>query len=119
MSLLEPPREILSLLRDSLPDSVAHTDLDDTSGSEEILSYVAFLAAGLCEVQDFTPNTWAEALKPYLEDLEGCGDDAADGDIVDNFRQAAEMSVMGTDDADSYGGEDDDTFEEVCNIRFK
>lgn len=115
MSLLEPPREILSLLRDSLPDSVATNDGEDTSGSEEILSYVAFLAAGLCEVQDFTPAAWTEALKPYLEGLDGCGDDG----IVEKFRESAEQSIMGVDDADSYGDHDDDAFEEVCNIKFK
>ena len=114
MSLLEPPSEILSLLREVLPDSVT-SQSDETSGSEEILSYVAFLAAGLCQVQDFTPVAWTESLKPYLEDLENCGD----GDIVDKFREAAEKAVMGEDDNDSYGDEADDGFEEVCNIRFK
>jgi len=115
MSLLEPPQDILSLLRGSLPDSVANADADDTSGAEEILSYVAFLAAGLCEVQDFTPATWVDALKPYLEGLEGCRDEG----IVEKFRTSAEMAVMNVDDADSYGDHEDGEFEEVCNIKFK
>lgn len=115
MTLLEPPKEILSLLRESLPDSVNNVEPEDTSGSEEILAYVAFLAAGLCEVQDFTPSAWSDALKPYLEDLEGCND----SDIVDKFREASEKATMGADDADSYGDHDDDAFEEVCNIKFK
>lgn len=115
MSLLEPPKEILSLLRDSLPDSVTSVEPDDTSGSEEILSYVAFLAAGLCETQDFTPNAWSEALKPYLDNIEGC----EDGALVEKFRESAEMATMGIDDNDSYGDHDDDGFEEVCNIKFK
>jgi hypothetical protein len=114
MSLLEPPSAILSLLREALPDSVT-SQSDETSGLDEILTYVAFLAAGLCEVQDFTPVAWVDALKPYLENLEDCGD----GDIVDKFREAAEKAIMGEDDADSYGDEADDGFEEVCNIRFK
>lgn len=116
MSLLEPPMEILALLRESLPASVTDEELDDTNGSEEILSYVAFLAAGLCEVQDFKSDTWNEALKPYLGDLAGCSEE---GEIVDSFREAAERSIMGVDDADSYGDADDDAFEEVCNIKFK
>jgi len=114
MTLLEPPKEILSLLRESLPDSVTTSESDDTSGSEEILSYVAFLAAGLCEVQDFTPSAWTDALKPYLDDLEGCDKH----ETVDKFREASEKAIMGADDADSYGDHDDDSFEEVCNIKF-
>jgi len=117
MSLLEPPSEILSLLRETLPDIVT-SQSDDTSGSEEILSYVAFLAAGLCQVQDFTPVTWTSALKPYLEGLPNYGGND-DTDIVDKFREAAEKAIMGEDDNDSYGDEADDGFEEVCNIRFK
>ncbi len=115
MTLLEPPKEILSLLRESLPDSLANAEPDDTSGSEDILAYVAFLAAGLCEVQDFTPSAWIDALKPYLEELKGHNN----AEIVDKFREASEKAIMGADDADSYGDHDDDAFEEVCNIKFK
>jgi hypothetical protein len=118
MSLLEPPQEMLTLLRDSLPDSVTATDSDDTSGSEVILAYVAFLAAGLCEVQDFAPATWMEVLQPYMEGMI-TGDDTTTADCVEVFRNAAEQAIMGLDDADSYGDEEDDEFEEVCNIRFK
>jgi hypothetical protein len=115
MTLLEPPKEILSILRNSLPDSLSNLEPEDTSGSEEILAYVAFLAAGLCEVQDFTPSAWADALKPYFSDLQGCDDN----ETIEKFREASEKATMGVDDADSYGDHDDDTFEEVCNIKFK
>eukprot|EP00934_Nitzschia_sp_Nitz4_P009110 Nitzschia sp. Nitz4//scaffold62_size106224//86487//90411//NITZ4_004369-RA/size106224-processed-gene-0.39-mRNA-1//1//CDS//3329555895//9100//frame0 len=116
MSLLEPPTDVLKLLRESLPDSVVSSaDAEDSnSGTAEILSYVAFLAAGLCEVQDFTPDSWADALTPYLESIGDCGE----RDVVTKFRESAEMAIMGVDDNDSYGDEDDEAFEEVCNIKF-
>lgn len=124
MSLLQPPPDILSLLLGSLPDSVT-SDSDSGSGSgsnEDVLSYVAFLAAGLVELQEFDPEVWGEQLAPYLEDLPGlvggAGATTVEG-TIEAFREAVAMATSNEDDADSYGGEDDDQFEEVCNLRFK
>lgn len=114
MSLLEPPKQILSLLRASLPASVKNGDVEKDE-AEETVSYVAFLAAGLCEAQDFTPASWSNALQPYLDTLEGCDG----GDLAEKFRDSAETALTGGDDQDSYGGDDDEGFEEVCNIKFK
>jgi hypothetical protein len=114
MSLLEPPQEFLNLLRDSLPDSVSDAEADKcNSGSEDILAYVAFLAVGLCNAQEFNPTTWKDVLKPYLDTVAGCNEDT-----VETFREAAAKVAMGEDDADSYGEHDDDD-QEVCNLRFK
>lgn len=109
MSLLEPPKQILSLLTAVLPDAAK------TESDEEVVSYIAFLAAGLCEAQDFTPVSWSEALQPYIETLKGC----EAGDLVEKFRDSAETALTGGDDQDSYGNDDDEEFEEVCNIKFK
>lgn len=117
MSLLEPPQELLSLLRESLPDSVtAEEGKEESLGSEDILSYVAFLAAGLCEVQEFTPSTWQDVLKPHLEEV----NNSMSEESVEKFRDSALKATMGdNDDEESYGDEDEDGYEEICNIRFK
>jgi hypothetical protein len=117
MSLLEPPAEILSLLRETIPTAANAADGDEDTGSADILSYVAFLAAGLCEVQDFTPATWTDVLKPYLDGIQGGNGDSEE--CLNTFREAAAKVTCGEDDADSYGDDDDDGFEEVCNLRFK
>jgi hypothetical protein len=113
MSLLEPPQFILQLLRDSLPDHVGSGDIvDNSNGVEDVLAYVAFLAAGLCDAQEFAPATWNEALQPYLEKL------VSNEETVQNFRDAAHKATMGDDDDDSYGDHDDNE-QEVCNLKFK
>jgi len=112
MSLLEPPTEMLQLLRDSLPDDVPPAT--DLSPDDDVLAYVAFLAAGLCDAQEFAPTTWTEALHPYLENLLA----KEDTETIEKFREAARKAVMGDDDLESYGDNDDEGFEEVCNIRF-
>jgi hypothetical protein len=122
MSLLQPPEDIVTLLRESfgsaIPPSTEHGPNDvGVDVNEEILSYVAFLAAGLAQNHEFSPDTWNDQLLPYLEEL-------ADGskispDDLETFRAAVEKETLGEDDNDSYGDEDDDAFEEVCNIRFK
>jgi hypothetical protein len=116
MSLLEPPQDLLTLLREALPDSVTAEEGKeaDSLGSEDILAYVTFLAAGLCEVQEFAPKTWQDVLKPYLE-----GVDTKCEESVEKFRDSAQKATMGDDDDESYGDDDDDSHEEVCNIRFK
>lgn len=109
--MLEPPQDILRLLRESLPDEATCIDaLDDNTGTEEVLAYVAFLAAGLADAQQFNPEVWQEALEPYLSSLAVTAD-------LESFRQATEKATLGEDDAESYGGEDDGA-EEICNIRF-
>ena len=113
MSLLEPPQQLLELLRESLAGS---TNIEEEeAGSEDILAYVAFLAAGLCDAQEFTPAAWTEALQPYLERLIQFNGE----EPISKFREAAEKITIGEDDNDSYGGGDYEGFEEVCNLRFK
>ena len=124
MSLLEPPQDILRLLTESL-----HGDADGppplspaNDGTEDVLSYVAFLAAGLCEAQEFTADTWKDVLEPYvdqLQQLSSSNSRSTTSETLEKFRAAAEKSVMGDDDQDSYGDGDDEGYEEVCDIRFK
>jgi elongation factor 3 len=114
MAMLEPPQSILELLRESLPDDVASSD-DADSGSDEVLAYTAFLAAGLADSHEFDASVWSEALEPYLSSLL---ENSHLNQVVDTFRQATEQATMGLDDADSYGDEDDDGAEEVCDLRF-
>ena len=114
MSLLEPPADILSLLHESFPDSVTSDSDSGRNSNEDVLSYVAFLAAGLAELQQFGSDVWKDQLRPYMEDIENVGDDD-----IENFRLAVEKVTLNEDDADSYGDEEDNEFEEVCNLRFK
>lgn len=111
MALLEPPQTILKLLRESLPDS-ASTDCDDTDGSEEVLSYVTFLAAGLAEANEFDAQVWKDVLEPYLNET-----GKIDATTVEKFRMVTEQELTEQDDAESYGGDEGDV-EEVCDLRF-
>ncbi|MGK3736413.1 MAG: hypothetical protein ACI8RD_003975 [Bacillariaceae sp.] len=113
MSLLTPPENIQRILQESVPDSVFSDSADGVNPNEDVLSYVAFLGAGLAEVQEFGPDTWKDQLGPYLEDIKEVGDDE-----IEAFRIAVAKETLGEDD-ESYGDEDDDGFEEVCNLRFK
>ena len=88
---------------------------DADSGSDEVLAYTAFLAAGLADSHEFDASVWSEALEPYLSSLL---ENSNLNQVVDTFRQATEQATMGLDDADSYGDEDDDDAEEVCDLRF-
>jgi elongation factor 3 len=114
MSLLEPPAHLLELLHKSLPENAASKTTPD-DGQEEILAYVAFLAAGLVASGNFDPATWAQVLQPYLEQSESALEDASI--IIESFCTTAMNELTDQDDADSYGGDDDDC-EEVCNLRF-
>jgi hypothetical protein len=105
MATLEPPQEILDILRKSLDEVY----LDDRPGSEEVLGYCAFLAAGLADVNEFDASVWEEALSPYLCAL------VDDSSVVEKFRIATEEAIVGFDDAESYGG-DDDGAEEVRRL---
>ena len=116
MSLLEPPQEILQILRESLPDDATSSrSEEESSGTEDVLAYVAFLAAGLCDSQEFTPSVWEECLRPYLSKLVASSDC---DEPVNAFREAAQKATIGDDDEESYGDHDDEGFEEIANIRF-
>ena len=106
MPLLAPPQNVLDLLHESLPEGT-----DTATAEEEILSYVAFLAAGLAELNEFDASVWKDVIEPYLEDSVVC-----DQETAEKFRQAVQNTFTDQDDADSYGGDDDG--EEVCNLRF-
>lgn len=114
MAMLEPPQSILELLRESLPEDVASENVPDT-GSDEVLAYTAFLAAGLADSHEFDASVWSEALEPYLSSLL---QNSSLDEVVDKFRQATERATLGEDDQDSYGDEDDDGAEELCDLRF-
>ena len=114
MSLLQPPPTITRLIHDSFPDSVTSTsDGAPSNANEDVLSYVAFLAAGMAEVQEFSPEAWKDELGPYLEDIEGVGENE-----IEALRILVAKETLGEDD-ESYGDDDDDGYEEVCNLRFK
>ena len=110
MANLEPPSDILRILRGSLEE----TSIEDAPGGEEVIGYCAFLAAGLADTNNFEPSVWEEALAPYLSSLVQTGSDR----IIESFRNAAEAAIVGVDDAESYGDGEDDGSEELCNIRF-
>ena len=111
MALLEPPQELPRLLRESLPDEIGNKPVDQDDGSEEILAYVAFLAAGLTDAHEFDASVWEEALNPYLSSLV-----LENKETVEKFRQAAESAF--SMDEDSLFDDDDDA-EELCDLRFK
>ena len=114
MSLLQHPPIITRLIHESFPDSVTSTsDGAPSNANEDVLSYVAFLAAGMAEVQEFSPDVWKEQLTPYLEGIQEVGDDE-----IEAFRILLAKETLGEDD-ESYGDDDDDGFEEICNLRFK
>ena len=114
MAMLEPPQSILELLRESLPEDIVSDNAPDT-GSDEILAYTAFLAAGLADSFEFNASVWSEALEPYLSSLL---QNSSLDEVVDNFRQATERATLGEDDLESYGSGEDDDAEEICDIRF-
>jgi len=101
MALLEPPATFLRLLQESVQD-------DDNKNTEDVLNYVAFLAAGMTEYKEFDADLWKDTLAPYVDD------DAA---LIERFRTAAEREFSEEDDAESYGDEEEGV-EELCDIRF-
>jgi elongation factor 3 len=114
MSLLEPPQDLLAILHKSLP---SHRQDEN----EEIITYVSFLAAGLADAQEFDTAVWSSTLEPYFQMWQdsgvACTMDHQWLDVIERFREATQKVVMGDDDAESYGGEDEGE-EEVCNLRF-
>jgi elongation factor 3 len=130
MSLLEPPADVLALLRDSLASgaTVVIDESDDVSGQTEILAYVAFLAKGLADLNEYDTDVWRDVLSPYIQMMMtamalagGTNSSVSDQDdpdvLVEHFRVAAQREFTEEDDAESYGGDDDDA-EEICNLRF-
>jgi len=113
MALLEPPQNVLRLLHEALPEDYANQQDD---GREEILSYVAFLAAGLAEADEYTAEIWREVLEPYLSQSE-VPITSNNGGVIETFRTACVAAFTDMDDAESYGGDDDDA-EELCDLRF-
>lgn len=111
MALLEPPQDLLKLLRESLPEEVGKKPVEEDDGSEEILAYVAFIAAGLTDAHEYDASVWEEALQPYLSTLLN-----ENKETVEKFRQAAE-SAFALDDASLFGDDEDDA-EELCDVRF-
>jgi elongation factor 3 len=105
MSLLEPPQDVLAILRNC--DGVSEEEM-----GPEVLGYVAFLAAGMADRFQFDAQVWEEALAPYLKEVI-----ADTTDIVESMRAATQAAFIEEDDAESYGDEDDGA-EELTNIRF-
>jgi elongation factor 3 len=138
MSLLAPPPMLLRLLHESLPpDKSVENFLESDHDHEEVLSYVAFLAAGLARANEFDASVWNDVLQPYLDDCYNPNTTAAAAaaatsssnaapaaapvdtkETVEKFRLAAEREYTDQDDAESYGGEGDEDVEEVCDLRF-
>jgi len=114
MALLEPPQKVLRLLHESLPEDYANNEDD---GREEILSYVAFLAAGMVEASEYDAAVWRDVLEPYLSQSTETVMTANNGGVIETFRAACASTFAEQDDAESYGGEDDDA-EELCDLRF-
>mmetsp|Transcript_10847 Transcript_10847/g.15984 ORF Transcript_10847/g.15984 Transcript_10847/m.15984 type:complete len:742 (+) Transcript_10847:120-2345(+) len=109
MATLEPPSDLIALLRESLL-----TDNNNGSSSsasdelpEEVLIYCSFLAAGLADANQYDASVWEEVLSPMI----------GNSSFVDTFRMKTLQHLVGEDDAESYAEEDDDA-EELCNLRF-
>lgn len=97
MSLLEPPANLVRLLR-------SHEDIKEEE--EEVIAYVAFLAAGLAQANEYDPSVWIDVLGPYL---------LSSASIPDFCRDA--QRELSTDDAESYGDVDEQE-EIICDLRF-
>jgi len=114
MALLEPPGDLLNLLRKALPDEITSKTAEESKedGSEEVLAYVAFIAAGLTDAHEYDASVWEETLNPYLSSLIN-----ENKETVEKFRAAAE-EAFALDDASLFGDDDDDA-EPLCDVRFK
>jgi len=115
--MLEPPQDVLQLLRDALGDSSADAASAANNETEEILAYVATLASSLTDSQNFHSQEWVDALSPYLASLPHLASDETQcEEAVEKFRCAAENSLMQNDDSsdeeDEFGGE------QITDIRF-
>lgn len=104
MPLLDAPESLVTLVRESLPES-----LTKDADNEEVLTYLAFLASGLASQNNFDPSTWQDTMSPYLT--------VEDESILPDFCLAAQKALT-DEDEDSYGDPEDDDVDELCNIRF-
>ena len=111
MVFLDPPSDSVQLLQQSLPESyisgvpspAADASAAASGGAavfgedDEVLAFVASLAGVLTKSNDFSPDSWKDALGPYLATLPSLEGEAADT-LVERFREAAEKAVTGEDD---------------------
>ncbi|KAL3801532.1 hypothetical protein HJC23_000970 [Cyclotella cryptica] len=118
MVYLEPPQQLLQLLRDALPDKApasSPSDPIEDEESAEILAYVATLAATLSSTSSFQADEWHDALEPYLSSLPSLtnGDCKA---CIDSFRDKSQSLLAehdeSSDEEDAFGGE------QITDIRF-
>ena len=140
MALLEPPSNLLDLLKTSYQDN----DNENNTIAEEdniVLSYMSFVASGLVDEKNFEPEQWKTVLEPYLvqhyeqkrlkTDYSTGGavsngksttllnnTKAADRVITDFCIAAQKALTDGEDDNESYGDGEDETAEAVCDVRF-
>jgi len=131
MSLLDPPSNIVRLLREHLVDFDDDNDNDNGESKqqqgggveeeeEEVIGYVAFLVSGLASSNEFDPDVWKDVLVPYFTTAASSKTTAdALAAKIPEFCAAAQRELTGLDDddADSYGDADEDE-EELCNLRF-
>jgi ABC-type multidrug transport system fused ATPase/permease subunit len=106
MVILSPPTHAISLLRQALPSKDIINEEDEDDYEEEVLVYAAFLATSLAEANDFDPSHWNDVLSPYL--LDG-------SKVIEKWCSLTEKAILGDVDSES---EDEDSGEELCNIRF-
>ena len=130
MVFLDPPSDSVQLLQQSLPESyisgvpspAADASAAASGGAavfgedDEVLAFVASLAGVLTKSNDFSPDSWKDALGPYLATLPSLEGEAADT-LVERFREAAEKAVTGEDD-ETDDEEDESAGEMLTNIRF-
>jgi len=123
---LDPPEKLLKLLRDALPsdepqasdadvdaDADAAGNVDVASESDEVLAYVATLAAALADEQNFDSSIWIETLAPYFSSSLS---PTVASESVERLCEAAQSSML--EDGDSSDEEDEFGGEELTNIRF-
>lgn len=121
MVLLDTPKNTLKLLRACLPaDTVGGSSNEDAEigavdggESEEIISYVASLAATLADEQNFDLSAWEDTLFPYLSLISSTDTHSK---MIEEFRNKVEASLE-----DEYGEESDDEEDPtkvLCDIKF-
>lgn len=114
MSLLDPPANLVRLI---------HTHIlvedEEKEEEEEVVGYVAFLALGLAHTNQYDPKTWHDVLSPYFTHAgEATKTEEWENKMTEFCYAAQEELANDDDDADSYGGDEDDDLEELCNLRF-
>jgi len=112
MVIIDPPNETLKLLKQSLEAS------EPVEGeSEEILAYVATLAASLASIRDFDTSSWI-SLSPYISTLPVSSSKTINVDeTIEKLRLLVQTATLESED---YVSDEEDDFggEELCNIRF-